>query len=134
MVAKEVCNNRLNRQLGREFSRIQCIIKACVLDEFPYLWTIKYTCLKFLYVFLLKLLMEKSKSSTFSVQCLTKFFMRPSLLWRGGRNILLGSTRGWDRTLCDPGFNPCLDGHSYLTSCWSLAWLSHKHRNHGCFV
>ena len=45
----------------------------------------------------------------------TKFFMRPSLMWRGGSNILLGSTRGWDRTLFDPGFNSCLYGHCCLT-------------------
>ena len=46
---------------------------------------------------------------------LTKFFMRPSLIWRGGSNILLSSPRGWDRTLCDPGFNTCLDDYYCLT-------------------
>ena len=72
MVAKEVYNDGLKGQPDRELSRIQCIIKASVLDEFPYLGTIKYTCLKFLHAFLLKLLMEESKSSTFPVQCLYK--------------------------------------------------------------
>ena len=31
----------------------------------------------------------------------TKFFMRSSLMRRGGSNILLGSARRWDRTMCD---------------------------------
>ena len=65
MIAKEVYNDDLKGQPGREFSRIQCIIKANVLDEFPSLGTIKYA-------FSLKLLMEESKSSTFPVQCLYK--------------------------------------------------------------
>ena len=47
-------------------------IKTSVLDEFPYLGTIKYTCLNFLHAFLLKLLMEESKFSIFRVQCLDK--------------------------------------------------------------
>ena len=72
MVAKEVCNDGLNGKPGIEFSRIQCIIKASGLDEFLYLGTIKYTCLNFLQTFLLKLLIEESKSSTFPVQCLYK--------------------------------------------------------------
>ena len=45
----------------------------------------------------------------------TKFYMRLSLMWRGRSNILLGSTKGWYRTLCNRGFNPCLDGHTCLT-------------------
>ena len=72
MVAKEVCNGGLKGQPGREFSRIQCNIKASVLDEFPYLGTIKYACLNFLCDFLLKLPMEESKFATFPVQCLYK--------------------------------------------------------------
>ena len=72
MVAKEVCSDRPKGQSGRDVRRIQCIIEASVLDEFPYLRTIKYTYLNFLHTFLLKLLMEESKSSTFLVQCLYK--------------------------------------------------------------
>ena len=45
----------------------------------------------------------------------TKFYMRLSLMWRGRSNILIGSTKGWYRTLCNRGFNPCLDGHTCLT-------------------
>ena len=51
----------------------------------------------------------------------TKFFMRTSLMWRGGSNILLGSTRGWDKKFCDPGFNPCLDG--------TLVWHNAGHQH-----
>ena len=72
MVAKKVCNDGLKGKPGKEFSRIQGNIKASVLDEFPYLGTIEYTCLNFLYAFLLKLLNEESKFSTFPVQCLYK--------------------------------------------------------------
>ena len=72
MVAKEVCNDEIKGQPSKEFIRIQCVIKAGVLGEFPYLGTIKYTWLKFLHAFPLKLLMEESKSSTFSIQCFYK--------------------------------------------------------------
>ena len=114
VVAKKVCNDGLKGQPGREFNRIPCIIKASVLDEFPYLGTIKYTCLNFLHAFLLKLLMEESQSSTFPVQCLYKVLHESEFDVEGESNILLCSTRGWDRALCDPGFNPCLDDHSCL--------------------
>ena len=42
----------------------------------------------------------------------TKFFITPNLICKGGSSILFGSTRGWDWTLCEPGINSCLHGHS----------------------
>ena len=44
----------------------------------------------------------------------TKFFLTSNLICISGSSILFSSTR-WDWTLCQPSFNPCLNGHSCLT-------------------
>ena len=44
---------------------------------------------------------------------LTKFFNTLNLICES-ESILFDSTRGWTWTLCEPGFNPCLNGQSCL--------------------
>ena len=54
---------------------------------------------------------------------ITKFFLRPSLMWRGGSNILLGSARRWDREMC----NQVLILVLMVTLVWHNA--GHQHDN-----
>ena len=61
------------------------------------------------------------------------FFIRPSLIWRGGSNIFVGSTREQNKTLWDPGSNPCLNNH-FFDSAGVSVQLSHEHMKQGYFV
>ena len=58
---------------------------------------------------------RKANSLPFLSIAFTKFFVTPNLICKDGSNILFGSTRGWDRTLFEPGFNLCLNSRSCLT-------------------
>ena len=49
------------------------------------------------------------KAAQFFCNALTKFFIKPSLMWRGGRSTLFMSTRGFSLRLCSPGTKVLLD-------------------------
>ena len=60
-----------------------------------------------------------------------KLFITCNLICQGGISVLLGSRREWDWKLCEPSFDPCLNGHSCLTE---SAQLSQRHRKQKYFV
>ena len=67
------------------------------------------------HAYLWELLLEKANLLPSLSIAFTKFFISHSLICTGGSSILFGSTRRCDWTLCEPGFNPCLNGHTCLT-------------------
>ena len=68
--------------------------------EFPYLRPIKNASLKLFQAYPRKLLLKESKALPFLSIAFAKFFISPSFMCKGGSNILFGSTRGGDFTLC----------------------------------
>ena len=55
----------------------------------------------------------KANAGLSLLMALTKFFINPSFIWRGGSNIWWGLTNGSATTLCELGWNVSLDGHSF---------------------
>ena len=96
---------------NRQFSFTQYFVKHWVLHDFSYLRVVKYTSLEFFQAYPCEILLEESKP-TLSI-AFTKFFINPNLICMGGSSIF-GSTRRRDWTLCEPGFNLCLNDHSCL--------------------
>ena len=132
LVFQEVCNYRLQWLLGWQFNFAQCFIKHWVLWEFSYLRVIIYTSLAFLHAYPWELPKDESKPTAFQVHCIHKVLHY--LICSGGSSILFDSMRGWDWTLCEPGFNPYFNSHSCLTQWCSSAWLPQRHWKQGYFV
>ena len=53
------------------------------------------------------------KAAPFLCKAFTKFFIKPNLMWRGGRSTLFMSTRGFSLKLCLSGTKVLLDPQSF---------------------
>ena len=71
------------------------------------------------------------KAAPFLCNAFTKFFIKPSLMWRGGRSTLFMSTRGFSLRLCSPGTKVLLNCQSF---CWDTARLSQRQRKQQYFA
>ena len=82
--------------------------------EFPYLRAVKYTNFEFLHFYPYNFSWRKANPLSSQSFAFTKFFITLYLICKGGSSILFISTWGWDWTLCEPGYKPCLNDHSCL--------------------
>ena len=74
------------------------------------------------------------KHGLFLSNALTKCFIIPTLMCKGGSRIFSRSTKLTFETFLDPGCSRSLSGQCTVSKCLSLALLCHSHRKQGHFV
>ena len=134
MVCQEVSNYWLQWLPSGQIGLAQCFVKYWVLHEFSDLMPSNMPTLSFSMLIRCNFSRRKANPQPSLSIGFPNFFITPNLICRDGSIILFGSTGEWDWTLWEQSFNPCLNGHSCLTICWSSGWPSQRQRKQGYFM
>jgi len=87
-------------------------IALYVLLQFPDLGSYKYTFLDFCVTHIWELILKYSNQRPVLSILFTKYFMRPCFMFKGGRKIFSGGTRGGLTTIFSPGVSDVRLGHN----------------------
>ena len=114
MVSQQVCPYWLQWLPGGQISYTQCFVKHRFVYDLSHLRAVKYTSREFLHAYPQELSRRKANPVYFQSIFFAKFFITFNLICKKKSYILFGSTRGWEGTLIAPGFNHCLNSHSWV--------------------